>query len=100
MKTTTLLALLCLSTALPAQETSKIPSLTTTDGRTYTAVTITKMEPDGIRIAHESGTAKIPFTKLPEALQKQHGYDPAKARSSNRKRTPRSPPRNPQSTRS
>lgn len=53
--------------------------ITTTDGRTYTAATITKVEPDGIRIIHESGAAKIPFTKLPPDLQKKHGYDPTKA---------------------
>ncbi len=53
--------------------------LTTTDGRIFTAYKITKVDPDGICIMHESGTAKIPFAKLPEALQKQHGYDPAKA---------------------
>jgi hypothetical protein len=53
--------------------------ITTTDGRTYTAATITKVEPDGIRILHETGTAKIPFEKLPPALQQKHGYDPAKA---------------------
>ena len=53
--------------------------LTTTDGKIYKSVTVTKVEPDGVSISHESGTVKIPFTKLPEELQRQHGFDPAKA---------------------
>lgn len=58
---------------------ARAEDLTTTDGKTYTGVTVTKVEPDGISIAHETGSAKIPFNKLPEALQKKHGYDPEKA---------------------
>lgn len=53
--------------------------LTTTDGKTYKEVTVTKVEPDGLSIAHETGTVKVLFTKLPEALQREHGFDPAKA---------------------
>jgi hypothetical protein len=68
-----------LAMAATAAEPAKIPTLTTTDGKTYKAVTITKVEPDGIRIMHDGGMAKIPFEKLSEALRKQHGYDPKKA---------------------
>lgn len=53
--------------------------LTTTDGKLYKNVTVTKVEPDGLSISHETGTAKLLFTKLPEDLQRKHGYDPAKA---------------------
>jgi len=53
--------------------------LTTTDGKTYTGVEVTKVDPDGLRIRHEAGTAKIPFEKLPVEIQKQHGYDPFSA---------------------
>lgn len=73
MKLLIILFTLCLSLAAAAED------ITTTDGKTYTAATITKVEPDGIRILHESGTAKIPFAKLPLALQQKHGYDPTKA---------------------
>jgi len=54
--------------------------LTTTEGKVYKNVTVRKVEPDGISITHESGLAKIPFTKLPEEVQKRHGYDPAKGK--------------------
>jgi hypothetical protein len=55
--------------------------LTTTEGRVYKNVTVRKVEPDGLSISHESGLAKIPFTKLPKEVQKKHGYDPeAKAK--------------------
>jgi hypothetical protein len=54
--------------------------LTTTEGRVYKNVTVRKVEPDGLSISHESGLAKIPFTKLPEEVQKKHGYDPAKGK--------------------
>jgi len=53
--------------------------LTTTDGKTYTGVTVTKVDPDGLRIAHSSGTAKVPFEKLSDEIQKKHGYDPFNA---------------------
>jgi hypothetical protein len=54
--------------------------LTTTEGRVYKNVTVRKVEPDGLSISHESGLAKIPFTKLPKEVQKKHGYDPAKGK--------------------
>lgn len=53
--------------------------LTTTDGKTYAGITVTKVEPDGISITHATGSAKVPFTKLPEELQKKHGYDAEKS---------------------
>jgi hypothetical protein len=54
--------------------------LTTTEGRVYKNVTVRKVEPDGLSISHESGLAKIPFSKLPAEVQKKHGYDPAKGK--------------------
>ena len=66
-------------TSKQAEAVSKLPTITTTDGKIYTGVTITKADPDGIRIMHEAGSAKIPFEKLPEALRAKYGYDVAKA---------------------
>ncbi len=64
--------------------------LTTNEGKIYKQVTVTKVEPDGLSIMHESGTAKVLFIELPEEMQRKHGYDPAKAeehvRERNRKR--------------
>lgn len=53
--------------------------LTTNDGRVYRTVILSKVEPDGIRIRHEDGAAKILFHKLPPELQKKYGYNPEKA---------------------
>ncbi len=39
----------------------------------YKNVTITKIDPDGIRILHESGAATIPYEKLPEDLRTKLG---------------------------
>ncbi|MEX1049310.1 MAG: hypothetical protein WED15_07265 [Akkermansiaceae bacterium] len=39
----------------------------------YKNVTVTKVEPDGIRIVHESGVAKIQIEKLPEEIRTQLG---------------------------
>ncbi len=35
----------------------------------YKNVTVTKVEPDGIRIMHDSGTTKVPIEKIPEELK-------------------------------
>jgi hypothetical protein len=53
--------------------------LTTTEGKTYTGYSVTKIEPDGLRITHASGTAKVPFEKLSNEIQKRYGYDPFNA---------------------
>ena len=75
------IALLAATLTLAAAQDppAKLFTLTTTAGRTYSGATITKVEPDGLRVTHESGTAKIPFEKLPEELRIKYGYDPAKA---------------------
>jgi hypothetical protein len=51
--------------------------VTTTDGRTYKDYTITEIEPDGLRIMHANGAARIPYEKLPTDLQKRY-FDPVK----------------------
>jgi hypothetical protein len=56
-----------------------LDSLTTTDGITYKDVTLTKVEPDGLRIIHATGVAKVGFERLSPEIQKKYGYDPAKA---------------------
>jgi hypothetical protein len=52
---------------------------TTLDGKTYKDVHVVKIEPDSVTILDDDGGAKIMMTNLPPALQKQCGYDPAKA---------------------
>jgi hypothetical protein len=43
------------------------------------------VEPDGLSILHESGTAKVPFEKLAPEMQAQFGYDAAAAESHRQK---------------
>lgn len=52
---------------------------TTTDGKKFEGVTVTRIEADGIVVTTDSGIAKLFFTKLPEEVQKKYGFDPAKA---------------------
>ena len=52
---------------------------TTTWGKTYEDVVITKVEPDLVSITHSLGAASIPISTLPPELQKQLNYDPAMA---------------------
>lgn len=68
-----------------AQPTNSLPSkIITTDGITYNAPRLARVEPDGLLVefrpeAGGTGWAKLKFARLPEALQKQFGYDPRKA---------------------
>jgi ribosomal protein S1 len=52
---------------------------TTTDGKKFEGVTVTRIEADGIVVTTDSAIAKLFFAKLPEDVQKKYGYDPAKA---------------------
>lgn len=54
-------------------------ALTTLTGKNYTGVTLRAVEPDGVRITHDSGFAKIKFEELPEAVRAQFSMDPEKA---------------------
>jgi len=49
--------------------------LQTQTGRVYRGIKITKIEPDGIRIVHESGSGKVPLEELPADWQSRLGYD-------------------------
>lgn len=65
---------------MAAEKPTKFDSLVTTDGKSYSGVTVREVTPSGIRIMHESGTATIPFEKLPKEIQDQFGgFDPDKA---------------------
>ena len=70
-------ALLALS-VLASAEDQKI-TITTTDGRKFENVTVSRVEPNGLVLMTDSGIEKVPFTALAFELQKKFGYDPAKA---------------------
>ena len=52
--------------------------ITTRDGTTYHNAKVTAVDVDGIHVMHSTGVAKLRFEDLPDALQKQYHYDPAK----------------------
>jgi hypothetical protein len=68
-----------------AQPANPLPAnITTTDGQTYNAVRLVKVEPDGLLVEYRPdagglGLMTLKFAKLPASLQKQFGYDPRKA---------------------
>lgn len=75
----TLAALLFPALAL-AQSPPAAPSdLKTLSGQVYKQARVFRVEPDGINYMFAGGMVKVPFTDLPEAIQKQYGYDPKKA---------------------
>lgn len=54
--------------------------LKTISGQIYKSARVFRVEPDGINYTFAGGMVKIPFTDLPEAIRKQYGYNPEKAR--------------------
>lgn len=68
-----------------AQTTNSLPAkIVTTDGKTFNAVRLIKVEPDGLLVEYRPetgglGLTTLKFAKLPESLQKEFGYDPRKA---------------------
>lgn len=52
-----------------------IPEINTLTGKVYEKVKITKVLPNEIGIMHESGTARIPITELPEDIRIKLGFD-------------------------
>jgi len=73
MKTTSLL-FVCLFTA----SIMLADDVKTLDGKEYKAVTVSRIEPDGITVVTDSGIEKILFINLPQDLQKKYGYNPVK----------------------
>jgi hypothetical protein len=68
-------------TAAPTSAPPQISgNLTTTSGKTFEAVTVKRVDPDGLLILHKDGAAKVLFTELSDELQAKYGYDEAKAK--------------------
>jgi hypothetical protein len=64
---------------------ARCSSISTTDGMTYNNVTAQRVDPDGLYIEYSLpgggvGMSKVKFSRLSPDLQKQFGYDAAKAR--------------------
>src|SRR6187402_1978660 len=63
---------LAASTMLVAEDGQ---TLKTTDGEVYTHATITELRPAGVVVRSDTGTATVPYDKLPKDLQARYGYD-------------------------
>lgn len=61
-----------------ASDPVRFPFLQTKDGKEYAGVKVTAVEPDGVKIAHQAGVARIPLEKLPDEVQALFNFDPAK----------------------
>lgn len=53
--------------------------LTLIDGTVYKNFVVTKQEPDGVKITHDAGIAKVLFEKMVESDRSKFIYDAAKA---------------------
>jgi len=73
------LKLLLLFTSL-AGGTLAADDLVTRDGTTYSDYTVTGHDAGYLTIVYADGDGKVRLSDLPDALQKQYGYDPAKAK--------------------
>lgn len=82
LRTFTALAGAFLSIGWAHSEGTAKPStitLTTTQGRTYRQAQVTAVDPDGVRIIHQDGVAKVPYEVPSAELREKYTFDPAKA---------------------
>lgn len=54
---------------------SKIASITTKDGKTFSNCTVKDLTPVGLKISHTQGTGRVRFEDLPEETAEKFGYD-------------------------
>ena len=62
---------------LPPAET--FAELRTEKGRTFINAKVIAVEPDGLRLQHDTGVSKVAFAELPEPVRKNYPHDPEKA---------------------
>jgi hypothetical protein len=72
------IAFASLSPSFAASTQEKI-TFKTRDGRTFTQVKISRVDPSGLHVLTRDGIERIPFSALSDELQKRFGYDRAEA---------------------
>ncbi|RBP35308.1 hypothetical protein DES53_1234 [Roseimicrobium gellanilyticum] len=60
-------------------EPQTFAELHTEKGRTFVNAKVIAVEPDGLRLQHDTGVSKVAFWELPEAVRKNYPHDPEKA---------------------
>ena len=54
----------------------KLGEVALSTGIVYKQVVVSKWEPDGLRVMHSAGSAKLAFEKLPKEIQERFAYNP------------------------
>ena len=75
MKTLALILACTLSSLANEIPADAYEILSTVEGKDYREVTVTKVEPDGLRIRHRTGLAKLKFSDLSPDIQKKYHYN-------------------------
>lgn len=69
----------CLPAMLWSQAPEDLGDLHTVAGKVYRNAKVMSVEPDGLRVLHETGVSKIAFADVPASLSRRFPHDPAKA---------------------
>ncbi len=79
MKALPFFCLLTLIAGTATAKDKKYDDLLLEDGTTLKEVTVLKVEPDGLRLAHKNGVSKVKYEDLPEMVRKEYSFDQEKA---------------------
>jgi hypothetical protein len=72
-------ALTAFSSSAWSQLAEDLGDITTPAGKSFYNAKVIAVEPDGIRLRHESGVSKVLFADLPADVASRYPHDPAKA---------------------
>lgn len=73
------IAMASLSALAAPPAVQSFDELRTLSGKTYIAVWVLALEPDGLRLQHEAGVSKVSYEDLPEEVRRQFPHDPLEA---------------------
>ena len=73
-----------LAAMVQGDDNTDYESLETTGGKVYKSVIVKEVSASQVRISHKSGVTTIPLASLPKEIQDELGYDPVKAKESER----------------
>lgn len=63
----------------PEPTAQTFATLRTEKGRTFVNAKVIAVEPDGLRLQHDTGVSKVAFWELPEDVRKNYPHDPERA---------------------
>jgi hypothetical protein len=65
--------------SLWCQASGNLGDVRTTTGKVFVNAKVLFVDPDGLRLQHDAGVSKVPFTDLPASIRNLFPHDPAKA---------------------